>query len=53
MKRIDAIIRPNKLDDVKASLVALGVSGITAVGSVVVSLKTRGESQAHRPGQAR
>jgi nitrogen regulatory protein PII len=31
MKRIDAIIRPNKLDEVKASLVALGVSGMTAV----------------------
>src|SRR5580692_2695850 len=31
MKRIDAIIRPNKLDDVKASLIALGVSGLTAV----------------------
>jgi nitrogen regulatory protein P-II 1 len=31
MKRIDAIIRPNKLDDVKASLVALGVTGLTAI----------------------
>jgi nitrogen regulatory protein P-II 1 len=31
MKRIDAIIRPNKLDEVKAGLVAIGVSGITAV----------------------
>ena len=31
MKRIDAIIRPNKLDEVKAALVAIGVSGITAV----------------------
>ena len=30
MKRIDAIIRPNKLDDVKATLTALGVSGLTA-----------------------
>ena len=31
MKRIDAIIRPNKLDDVKASLIAIGVTGLTAV----------------------
>jgi nitrogen regulatory protein P-II 1 len=31
MKRIDAIIRPNKLDDVKASLIALGVSGLTVI----------------------
>jgi nitrogen regulatory protein PII len=31
MKRIDAIIRPNKLDDVRASLIAIGVTGLTAV----------------------
>ena len=31
MKRIDAIIRPSKLDDVKAALVALGVTGSTAI----------------------
>jgi nitrogen regulatory protein P-II 1 len=31
MKRIDAVIRPNKLDDVKDALAALGVTGLTAV----------------------
>jgi nitrogen regulatory protein PII len=31
MKRIDAVIRPNKLEDVKDALVALGVTGLTAV----------------------
>ena len=31
MKRIDAIIRPNKLEDVKASLIALSVTGLTVV----------------------
>lgn len=31
MKRIDAVIRPNKLDELKAALIALGVTGLTAV----------------------
>jgi nitrogen regulatory protein P-II 1 len=31
MKRIDAVIRPNKLEDVKAALVPLGVTGLTVV----------------------
>jgi nitrogen regulatory protein P-II 1 len=31
MKRIDAIIRPNRLDAVKDALGALGVTGLTAV----------------------
>ncbi|MCL5044919.1 MAG: P-II family nitrogen regulator [Deltaproteobacteria bacterium] len=29
MKRIDAVIKPFKLDEVRASVVALGVSGLT------------------------
>ena len=29
MKRIDAVIKPLKLDEVRASVVALGVSGLT------------------------
>jgi nitrogen regulatory protein P-II 1 len=31
MKRIEAVIRPNKLDEVKDALAALGVTGLTAV----------------------
>jgi nitrogen regulatory protein P-II 1 len=30
MKKIEAIIRPFKLDDIKAALAALGVQGMTA-----------------------
>jgi len=29
MKRIDAVIKPSKLDDVKTSITALGVTGLT------------------------
>jgi nitrogen regulatory protein PII len=30
MKKIEAIIKPHKLDDVKAALAALGIQGLTA-----------------------
>ena len=32
MKKIEAIIRPFKLDDIKEALAALGVQGMTASG---------------------
>ena len=31
MKRIDAVIKPQKLDEVKESLAALGTTGLTVV----------------------
>ncbi|MGH7879160.1 MAG: P-II family nitrogen regulator, partial [Candidatus Binataceae bacterium] len=29
MKRIEAVIKPSKLDEVKASITALGITGLT------------------------
>jgi nitrogen regulatory protein P-II 1 len=42
MKRIDAVIKPSKLDDVKASLHALGVTGLT-----VFEVKGYGRQKGH------
>jgi nitrogen regulatory protein P-II 1 len=47
MIKIEAIIRPNKLDDVKAALDALGVQGMT-VSHVMGSGKQRGRTQHYR-----
>ncbi len=47
MVKIEAIIRPNKLDDVKAALDALGVPGMT-VSHVMGSGKQRGRTQHYR-----
>ncbi|MEI6914336.1 MAG: P-II family nitrogen regulator [Armatimonadota bacterium] len=47
MVKIEAVIRPNKLDDVKAALDALGVQGIT-VSHVMGSGKQRGRTQHYR-----
>jgi len=47
MIKIEAIIRPNKLDDVKAALDALGVHGMT-VSHVMGSGKQRGRTQHYR-----
>lgn len=42
MKRIEAVIKPSKLDDVKASITALGVSGLT-----VFEVKGFGRQKGH------
>jgi len=42
MKRIDAVIKPSKLDDVKASITALGVTGLT-----VFEVKGFGRQKGH------
>ena len=42
MKRIDAIIKPSKLDDVKAGIHALGVTGLT-----VFEVKGYGRQKGH------
>lgn len=47
MTRIEAIIRPGKLDDVKAALDDLGVKGIT-VTNVLGAGKQRGRTQYYR-----
>ncbi|MCE5315670.1 MAG: P-II family nitrogen regulator [Armatimonadota bacterium] len=47
MTKIEAIIRPNKLDDVKAALDDLGLMGIT-VSHVMGSGKQRGRTQHYR-----
>lgn len=47
MIKIEAIIRPNKLEDVKAALDALGVQGMT-VSHVMGSGKQRGRTQHYR-----
>ncbi|MCC6483498.1 MAG: P-II family nitrogen regulator [Armatimonadetes bacterium] len=47
MIKIEAIIRPNKLDDVKAALDALGVQGMTVI-HVMGSGKQRGRTQHYR-----
>jgi nitrogen regulatory protein P-II 1 len=47
MIKVEAIIRPDKLDDVKAALDDLGVKGITVV-SVLGAGKQRGRTQYYR-----
>src|ERR1035437_4471318 len=47
MTKIEAIIRPNKLDDVKAALDELGLHGVT-VTHVMGSGKQRGRTQHYR-----
>ncbi|MEN6357406.1 MAG: P-II family nitrogen regulator [Armatimonadota bacterium] len=47
MTKIEAIIRPNKLDEVKAALDDLGLMGIT-VSHVMGSGKQRGRTQHYR-----
>ena len=47
MTKVEAIIRPNKLEDVKAALDALGVQGMT-VTHLVGSGKQRGRTQHYR-----
>jgi nitrogen regulatory protein P-II 1 len=47
MTRIEAIIRPDKLDDVKAALDDLGIQGIT-VENVLGAGKQRGRTQYYR-----
>src|SRR5260370_33263652 len=42
MKRIDAVIRPSKLDEVKASITALGITGLT-----VFEVKGFGRQKGH------
>lgn len=47
MKRIEAIIRPNKLDDVKEGLSQIGVSGMT-VSEVKGFGRTGGKKEVYR-----
>lgn len=47
MVKVEAIIRPNKLEDVKAALDALGVQGMT-VTHLMGSGKQRGRTQHYR-----
>ncbi len=47
MTKVEAIIRPDRLDDVKASLDDLGIKGIT-VTSVLGAGKQRGRTQYYR-----
>jgi nitrogen regulatory protein P-II 1 len=47
MVKIEAIIRPNKLDDVKAALDEIGVKGITVI-HVMGAGKQRGRTQYYR-----
>ncbi|MDO8684548.1 MAG: P-II family nitrogen regulator [Armatimonadota bacterium] len=47
MTKIEAIIRPNKLDDVKAALDEMGVNGMT-VTHVMGAGKQRGRTQYYR-----
>src|SRR5947207_6811796 len=47
MVKIEAIIRPNKLDDVKDALDEMGIQGIT-VTHVMGSCKQRGRTQTYR-----
>jgi len=42
MKRIDAVIRPSKLDEVKVSITALGITGLT-----VFEVKGFGRQKGH------
>ena len=47
MVKVEAIIRPNKLDDVKAALDSLGLTGVT-VSHVMGSGRQRGRTQHYR-----
>ena len=47
MKRIEAIIRPNKLDEVKESLSQIGISGMT-VSEVKGFGRTGGKKEVYR-----
>jgi nitrogen regulatory protein P-II 1 len=47
MKKIEAIIQPHKLDDVKAALMAIGVDGIT-VSEVRGHGRQKGHTEAYR-----
>jgi len=47
MKKIEAIIRPGKLDDVKDALGTLGVNGLT-VTQVIGCGKQKGNTQVYR-----
>src|SRR5512134_2964293 len=47
MTKIEAIIRPNKLDDVKEALDELGVKGMTVI-HVMGAGKQRGRTQYYR-----
>lgn len=47
MIKVEAIVRPNKLDDVKAALDDLGLHGVT-VSHVMGSGKQRGRTQHYR-----
>lgn len=47
MTKVEAIIRPGKLDDVKGALDELGVKGITAI-NVMGAGKQRGRTQFYR-----
>lgn len=47
LKKVEAIIRPSKLDDVKDALDAIGVKGIT-VTNVMGAGKQRGRTQYYR-----
>jgi nitrogen regulatory protein P-II 1 len=47
MTKVEAIIRPDKIDDVKAALDDLGIKGITVV-SVLGAGKQRGRTQYYR-----
>lgn len=47
MTKIEAIVRPSKLDEVKAALDALGVKGVT-VTHVMGSGRQRGRTQHYR-----
>lgn len=47
MTKVEAIIRPGKLDDVKDALDALGIKGITVI-NVMGAGKQRGRTQYYR-----
>ncbi len=47
MTKVEAIIRPSKLDDVKTALDELGIKGITVI-SVMGAGKQRGRTQYYR-----
>ena len=47
MTKVEAIIRPGKLDDVKAALDEIGVKGITVI-NVLGAGKQRGRTQYYR-----
>jgi len=47
MTKIEAIIRPGKLDDVKAALDEIGIKGITVI-NVMGAGKQRGRTQYYR-----